>query len=99
LEKIKKEDFWIGGSRLNEEQIREAFEESGYPVLGKALGFKLWLSGEMDLSSLEENPLELLLEASSFNDGEPLAFDSFLFQLRQFRSVCERNCLPIGYWQ
>jgi hypothetical protein len=95
------EDFWYAGRRpaMDERQIREIFDEAGYRELGESLSFKLWLSGEMDHSVPGENPLELLLEACSFNEGEPILFDQFLYQLRLIRSVDERNFLPIGYWK
>lgn len=88
-----------GGGRMDEKQIREIFDEAGYSALGQSLSFKLWLSGVMEHSGAGDNPLELLLEACSFDDGEPILFDQFLFQLRLVSSADERNCLPIGYWQ
>jgi hypothetical protein len=87
-----------GGGRMDEKQIREIFDESGYSALGQSLSFKLWLSGVMEHSGDGDNPLELLFESCSFDDGEPILFDQFLFQLRLISSADERNCLPIGYW-
>jgi hypothetical protein len=84
---------------MDERQIREIFDEAGYSALGESLSFKIWLSGEMDHFLPGDNPLEILLDACSFNEGDPILFDQFLFQLRLIRSVEERNCLPIGYWQ
>lgn len=85
----------MGVINLND-YVNEVFDDAGYPDLYDKHQYKFEISGVLD--HVDREMLETFLDQYSFEDAEAVYYDEFVYHLRIFKNIYERNGLRYRPW-